>query len=338
MRKAQYRPATDGLPALKEAGMATRGARIGALILLINSTVGIGAAQQNGSVRAIAQQESNSGRAAEVVVAGHVEHVYAPHLFTIARSGGDRDRPLIVFAPTAAMSPDLGSGLTARGTLRTCDDADVKTAGGCDQLADSANADFSSRPVLLARSLITTRGRELTGRVPRSPNAAAIQAAPAERFELHNEFPLTMHPEMLAALADALAGGSVQLPRARVVGVFSPRVFLIETQTSMLPAIQRDRVLVFIESGSLRVDPAVLVASTVTVSGVARTLLGMRTNYDVPWPAALTQDAVKHLDIKAAVLARSVRTPEGIDLVTRSSSGAPADREPAGSSPAVKER
>src|SRR5262249_2895733 len=68
------------------------------------------------------------------------------------------------------------------------------------------------------------------------------------------------------------------------------------------------------------------------------TLLGMRTNYDVPWPAALTRDAVKHLDIKAAVLAKEVRTPEGIDLVSRSSAGSPADREPAGSSPAVKER
>jgi len=338
MGKAQYRPATDGLPALKEAGMATRGARIAALILLINSTVGLGAAQQNGSLLAIAQQDSNSRRAAEIVVAGHVEHIYAPHLFTIVRSGGDRNRPLMVLAPTAAVSPDPGSGLTARGTLRTCDDADVKTAGGCDQLADRADVDVSSRPVLLARSLITTRGRELTGRVPRSPTAAAVQAAPEERFELHNEFPLTMHPEMLAALADTLAGGSVRLLRARVVGVFGPRVFLIETQTSLLPAIKRDRVLVFIESGSLRVDPAALVASTVTVSGIARTLLGMRTNYDVPWPAALTQDTVKHLDIRAAVLAKSVRTPEGIDLVTRLSSGSAADREPAGSSPAVKER
>ena len=318
--------------------MATRGARIAVLILLINSAVGLGAAQQNASLLALAQQNSNSRRAAEIVVAGHVEHIYAPHLFTIVGSGGDRNRPLIVFAPTAAVSPDPGSGLTARGTLRTCDDADVKTAGGCDQLADRADVDASSRPVLLARSLLTTRGRELTGRVPRSPTAATIQAAPEERFELHNEFPLTMHPEMLAALADALAGGSVRLLRARIVGVFGPRVFLIETQTSLLPAIKRDRVLVFIESGSLRVDPAELVASTVTVSGVARTLLGMRTNYDVPWPTALTQDTVRHLDIKAAVLAKSVRTPEGIDLVTRLSSGSAADREPAGSSPAVKER
>ena len=150
--------------------------------------------------------------------------------------------------------------------------------------------------------------------VPQDPESAA--RPPEETFR------------DAAALADALAGGSVRLLRARVVGVFAPRVFLIETQTSLLPAIKRDRVLVFIESGSLRVDPAVLVASTVTVSGVARTLLGIRTNYDVPWPAALTQDTVKHLDIKAAVLAKSVRTPEGIDLVTRLSSGSAAENQP----------
>ena len=105
--------------------MATRGARIAVLISLISSTVGLRAAQQNALLLAIAQQDS-SRRAAEIVVAGHVEHIYAPHLFTIVRSGGDRNRPLMVFAPTAAVSPDPGSGLTARGTLRTCDDADAK--------------------------------------------------------------------------------------------------------------------------------------------------------------------------------------------------------------------
>ena len=94
-------------------------------------------------------------------------------------------------------------------------------------------------------------------------------------------------------------------------------MFLVETQVSLRPIIERDRVLVFIESGMLRVDPAVLVASTVTVSGVARTLLGMQANHDVPWPPVLTRDEVKRLEIKAAVLARSVRTPEGIDLVVR---------------------
>jgi hypothetical protein len=76
----------------------------------------------------------------------------------------------------------------------------------------------------------------------------------------------------------------------------------------------------------------------VTVSGVARTLLGMQANHDVPWPAVLTRDAIKRLEVKAAVLARSVRTPEGIDLVVRASSGSPAGRETREASRSAKER
>lgn len=131
---------------------------------------------------------------------------------------------------------------------------------------------------------------------------------------------ITLRPGALAALIDTLAGGSVRLTYARVVGVFDPRVFLVESQTRLLPVVERDRVLVFIETGTLRVDPAVLVASTVTVSGIARTLVGMQTSREVPWPTALTRDAIGRLEIRAAVLARSVQTPEGIDLLARSSS------------------
>jgi hypothetical protein len=76
-------------------------------------------------------------------------------------------------------------------------------------------------------------------------------------------------------------------------------------------------VLVFVESGELRVQPARLVASTVTLSGVARSLLGIQVTGEVPWPAKLTSDAVKRLDIRAAILATSVETPDGVDLLAR---------------------
>jgi stage V sporulation protein SpoVS len=56
------------------------------------------------------------------------------------------------------------------------------------------------------------------------------------------------------------------------------------------------------------------------------------------WPAVLTREAVKRLDIKAAVLARSVRTPEGIDLVVPPASGTPAGGETAEASRSIKER
>jgi hypothetical protein len=137
-----------------------------------------------------------------------------------------------------------------------------------------------------------------------------------EVLETPKEFPITVRPGTLAALVDTLAGRPVRLSYARVVGVFDPRVFLVDSQTRLRPLVDRNRVLVFIETGTLRVEPASLVSSTVTVSGVARTLLGMETTREVPWPRALTREAVERLDIRAAVLARSVRTPEGIDLLT----------------------
>jgi hypothetical protein len=152
-----------------------------------------------------------------------------------------------------------------------------------------------------------------------------------QSFERTNDYPIGMLPGTLADLVDTLAGGSVRLVNARVVGVFDPQVFLIETQTRLRPIVARNRVLVFVESGALRVDAARIVASTVTVSGVARTLLGMQTAREVPWPSALTRETIERLDIRAAVLARSVRTPEGVDLLSGSRSrDTPSPSPPAG--------
>jgi hypothetical protein len=156
----------------------------------------------------------------------------------------------------------------------------------------------------------------------------AIDESPEAR---RNEFPITVRPGTLALLIDSLAGRSIRLASARVVGVFDPRVFLVDTRTLLPPVVERDRVLVFVETGTLRADPALLVASTVTLSGVARTLLGMQVSREVPWPTMLTPDAVKRLDIRAAILASSVRTLEGVDLVARSSSAStPARSSPHG--------
>jgi hypothetical protein len=148
------------------------------------------------------------------------------------------------------------------------------------------------------------------------------------RVERENEVPITMRPGTLADLVDTLAGGPIRLVNARVVGVFDPKVFLVESQTRLRPMLARNRVLVFIEAGTLRVEPARLVAETVTVSGVARTLLGMQTSAEVPWPPALTREAVERLEIRAAVLARSVKTPEGVDLLRSSSRLTPASSSP----------
>ena len=108
--------------------------------------------------------------------------------------------------------------------------------------------------------------------------------------------PLAVRPEMLAYHIDSIAGQSISVPYARVVGVFQPSVFLVDSQKELPPlAGHRARVLVFTRGTTLRVTPAELVGATVTVSGVARTLLGM----------------------KAAILADSVKTPDGIELTVR---------------------
>jgi hypothetical protein len=127
--------------------------------------------------------------------------------------------------------------------------------------------------------------------------------------------PLLVRPFLLAAQIGELAGLNVKVPYARVVGVFSPRVFLIDTATRIPPLPgNRARVLVFVDEGQLRVPPAMVVASTVTVSGVARTLLGMQVSREVGWPPELTPEQVSRLEIKAAILAASVTTADGVEL------------------------
>jgi len=124
-----------------------------------------------------------------------------------------------------------------------------------------------------------------------------------------------LYPWALNAFIDQLGGRRVTLLKARVVGVLNPRVFLIET-ASVLPPLPRhyDRVLVFVDEGALRVEPELILDSTVRVIGVARTLVGMQMTREVPWPPELTREVLKRYDIRAAVLAKSVQTADGVEL------------------------
>jgi hypothetical protein len=131
---------------------------------------------------------------------------------------------------------------------------------------------------------------------------------------------ISVRPEMLAYQIDSIAGKLVRVPYARVVGVFEPSVFLVDSQKELPPISgHRARVLVFTSGTVLRVTPTAIVGATVTISGVARTLLGMQMTVESGWPKKLTPDEIKHLEIKAAVLAESVKTPEGIELTAMSS-------------------
>src|SRR5262245_1064758 len=136
----------------------------------------------------------------------------------------------------------------------------------------------------------------------------------------------TLHLMSLGPNIDELAGQDVSVLSARVLRVFEPGAFLIEPalRYSMDKGL-RDRVVVLINGGSLRVPSEVLVGSTVTVLGNARTLLAARVSPEVPWPRTLDRDLVKHLEVRAAIVASSVQTPEGIEL---------AQAGPGGSRPA----
>jgi hypothetical protein len=129
-----------------------------------------------------------------------------------------------------------------------------------------------------------------------------------------------VRPTTLANLIDELAGQRVRVRSARVVGVISPQVFLIEPATSFQMMMgTRDRIAVLLSGpGQLRVDPAALVGSTVMIAGVARTPLGLSVSREVPWPRELTRDYMRRLEIRAALLATSVQSPDGVELTTAS--------------------
>jgi hypothetical protein len=110
----------------------------------------------------------------------------------------------------------------------------------------------------------------------------------------------------------------VKVVKAKVITVLNPRAFLVQTE-ALLDALpgSYDRVLVLIDDGALRIDANTIVDTNVRVNGIARTLVGLQTSKEVPWPPELTKDVLKRYEIRAAVLARSVQTADGVELTDR---------------------
>jgi hypothetical protein len=137
-----------------------------------------------------------------------------------------------------------------------------------------------------------------------------------ERSDATND--IRLHPSALAQLIDELGGRQISLPRAKIISVISPRAFLVESAGPLAPTPGKlNRVVVLVDKGTLRLDPLSLVGATVAISGVARTVLGMQVTREVAWPPQLTADVVKRYEIRAAVLSPSVRTPDGVELVSQ---------------------
>ena len=147
------------------------------------------------------------------------------------------------------------------------------------------------------------------------PMRAGGEQRPAEPVD---PVDTVVHPAALVHMIDEIGGRRVRVVTAKVITVLNPRAFLIETGDLLEPLPGGyDRVLVLIDDGALRVDANAIVDQKVRINGIARTLLGMQTSKEVPWPPELTRDALKRYEIRAGVLARSVQTSDGVELTDR---------------------
>jgi hypothetical protein len=73
-------------------------------------------------------------------------------------------------------------------------------------------------------------------------------------------------------------------------------------------------VLVLVERGTLAIPRPPVATAPITITGQASTLLGIQAGRGVDWPPALTHELVDRLEIRAAILASSVQTPERVEL------------------------
>lgn len=259
-------------------------------------------------------QQAADTQSAHLIIGGTVRRVLGPRVFILDdRRGADGE--LMILAPAAEATPVAGATVIARGLFRRFDEGELEKIHIWNELDERTREAFAARAILLATSLTTASGRSLmAGRsravrpfVRRSP--VVVSRQPTE---------IQLHPAGLAELIEEVGGRPVVLPRARVLAVLNPRVLLIESASSLLATIGNlDRVLVLIPGAALRVDAAALTDTNVRVVGVARTLLGIQVTGEVAWPPELTPEMVKRLEIRAAVLASSVHTPDGVELTDR---------------------
>jgi hypothetical protein len=135
--------------------------------------------------------------------------------------------------------------------------------------------------------------------------------------------PIPVRPSALAQIVSELAGSPVNVQRARILWVIDSHAVVIESDSVFDPTWRdRGRVLVLLErSRSLSIPRSPVSIAPVNVIGIARTLLGIQAAQDVPWPQALTRREIERLGIRAAILASSVRTSDGVELT--SSTAAP---------------
>lgn len=127
---------------------------------------------------------------------------------------------------------------------------------------------------------------------------------------------VTVYPQTLGIAIDEFAGQRVRVPTARIAEVLDSHAFVIESNWRFdLGKGFRDRTLVLLDGASLRVTREQLAGSTVVVLGIARSIAGSRIAPAPAWPAALDAVRLKELEVHAVVVATSVHTAEGTELI-----------------------
>jgi hypothetical protein len=250
----------------------------------------------------------------QLVAIGRVKEIQTPHLFLLDQQ--DAGGELLVLTSTPLTEDEAGATVLVRGALRSLGDDELNQIEGWPTIEQYTRARLRDGEVLVASSVTVRVTRNLIV-PPARASRRQMPAAAAERPEV-----LMLRPAMLAHHIDELAGQNVRIVNARVVGVFEPHAFLVESATRYEETLgQRDRILVLIDAGKLRVPAEDLVTSTVHVIGVARTVLGARVSAEAPWPLRLDRDLARRLEVRAAVVATSVRTADGTELTDRRPSG-----------------
>src|SRR5262245_45529274 len=150
------------------------------------------------------------------------------------------------------------------------------------------------------------------------PIVAAVADAQTELRFAPGTPPITVRPSALAQMVGAIAGTPVQVPFARILWVIDAHSIVIESDSLFDPTWRdRSRVLVVLERSRFLAIPNPPVAiAPVDVTGIARTLLGIQASKDMLWPLALRRREIERMDIKAAILASSIRTSDGVELTS----------------------
>jgi hypothetical protein len=257
----------------------------------------------------------------DLIIRATVRRVLGPRIFTVERAVADGE--LVVLTPFADAAP-AGTTVLVRGVLTPAGEARVRYARVWNALQADVQKSMASRPILVAASLSAEVPRVVRlqpeTEVRLKPDTTlASQPAQREAAARAREADETrLHPAALAQLIDELGGRQITLSKAYVPAVLNPRVFLVESGGAIPPTVGNlHRVLVLVDGGTLRVDAAALVGSNVRILGVARTLLGMQVTREVPWPPELTREILDRYEIRAAVLASSVQTADGVELIAR---------------------